>query len=125
MPVAELILGDNRNALAPGELIRSITLSGKALRSRTAFRRQSLTTLGRSAALLIGRRDSEFTLTVTAATARPVVLRFSSVPTETELSQALEAAVPDDLYHRDVHGSPLWKRHLTRRFAEEIRQELA
>jgi CO/xanthine dehydrogenase FAD-binding subunit len=129
MDVAHLIIGDNQNALAPGELIRSITLPETALRSRTAFRQQSLTTLGRSAALLIGRHDPEpnpgFTLTVTASTVRPVQLHFPEVPDETALRLAIDAAIPTELYHADVHGLPAWRRHLTYRLAEEIRRELA
>jgi putative selenate reductase molybdopterin-binding subunit len=125
--VADLIVGDNRHALRPGELIRSITISGAALRSRTAFRQQSLTTLGRSAALLIGRQDPDgsCTVTVTAATVRPVQLRFPEVPGAAELRAAIETSIPADLYHGDVHGKPVWRRHLTFRLAEEIRQELA
>ena len=34
-------------------------------------------------------------------------------------------ADPGDAYVDDVHGCPAWRRHLTRRFAEEIRAELA
>ncbi len=126
LTVVDLIVGNNRHALRPGELIRSITLPRLALTARTAFRQQSLTTLGRSAALLIGREDAggEFTLTVTASTTRPVQLRFERAPAAAELATAIEQAIPDDLYHDDVHGLPAWRRHLTFRLAEEIRQEL-
>jgi hypothetical protein len=89
------------------------------------FRQQSLTTLGRSAALLIGRQDrSGFTLTVTASTVRPVQLRFAQMPGEARLAAAIEQAIEDRLYHDDVHGLPAWRRHLTFRLAEEIRREL-
>jgi CO/xanthine dehydrogenase FAD-binding subunit len=124
--VVQLIVGDNRHSLAPGELIRSITLPGTALHSRTAVRRQSLTALGRSAALLIGRvDDAGFTLTVTASTVRPVPVSFASAPGEAELRTAIDDAIPAELYHADVHGKPVWRRHLTYRLAEEIRRELA
>jgi CO/xanthine dehydrogenase FAD-binding subunit len=125
LAVVDLITGNNQHALAPGELIRSITLPAAALRSRTAFRQQSLTTLGRSAALLIGRLDPDgFVLTVTASTVHPVQLSFAEVPGPAELAAAIEAEIPDELYHDDVHGLPAWRRHLTFRLAEEIRQEL-
>ncbi len=126
LDVVDLVVGDSRTALQPGELIRSITLPGKALRSQTGFRQQSLTTLGRSAALLIGRRDPDgaCTVTVTAATVRPVQLRFAELPGAAELRAALEAAIPAELYHDDMHGKPIWRRHLTFRLAEELRQEL-
>jgi len=29
-----------------------------------------------------------------------------------------------ELYHTDVHGKPLWRKHMTLRLAEEIRVEL-
>jgi CO/xanthine dehydrogenase FAD-binding subunit len=124
--VVDLIIGDNRHGLAPGELVRSITVPPTVLHSRTAFRRQSLTMLGRSAALLIGRQDPDgaFTLTVTASTVRPLALRFASLPGPAELRAAIEA-IGNDLYHDDVHGHPTWRRHLTFRLAEEIRAELA
>ena len=53
--VSEFVTGDGITALAPGELLRAISLPQRALAARTAFRQGSLHTLGRSAALLIGR----------------------------------------------------------------------
>jgi hypothetical protein len=86
-----------------------------------------LHTLGRSAALLAGRRDpgGALILTVTAATRRPVQLRFPALPSAEVLQIALSESIPADIYVDDVHGLPAWRRHLTRVFAEEIRQELA
>lgn len=122
VPVTELITGNNRTSLAPGELIRAIRLPQSALRARTAFRQESLTTLGRSAALLIGRVDEDgtFVLTITASVKRPVQLRFPAVPDHLDLT-----GIPDALYHDDVHGHPVWRRHLTADLAEQIRRELA
>jgi len=127
LPVTELVTGDGQTALTPGELLRSISLPARALASRTALRRQSLTNLGRSAVLLIGRVDPDgaFVLTVTAATVRPVQLRFDQVPAAPELRRALDAAIPFPLYHDDVHGLPEWRRFITEQFSEEIRSELA
>ncbi|MGW9405058.1 FAD binding domain-containing protein [Arthrobacter sp. NPDC055585] len=127
LPVTELVTGDGQTALAPGELLRSITLPAEALASRTAMRRQSLTNLGRSAVLLIGRADpgGTFVLTVTAATVRPFQLRFDAVPSAAELRAALDAAIPFSAYHDDVHGLPEWRRFMTEQFSEEIRSELA
>ncbi|MBP3042281.1 FAD binding domain-containing protein [Arthrobacter jiangjiafuii] len=127
LPVTELVTGDCRTALAPGELLRSVSVPAAALESRTAFRRQSLTNLGRSGALLIGRLDADggFVLTVTAATKRPVQVRFASAPDAAELRAALDAAVEPGLWHDDVHGLPEWRRYMTGRLAEEIRAELA
>jgi CO/xanthine dehydrogenase FAD-binding subunit len=126
LPVADFITGDGQNALAPGELLRSVSLPASSLSSRVAFRRLSLSNLGRSGVLLIGRLDGggRFTLTVTAATKRPVQLRFASLPDAPELADELEAAIPADLYHDDIHGLPEWRRDMTHRLAEEIRAEL-
>ena len=95
---------------------------------RTALRQASLTKLGRSAALLIGTSDparQDLLLTITAATPRPVQLRFDEIPTAEALRQAIDARVPSDGYFADVHGSAPYKRRLTYYFAEQIRQELS
>ena len=127
VPVVELVTGDGQTSLSPGELLRSVTLPAAALQARTAMRRLSLTNLGRSGILLIGRVDPDggFVLTVTAATVRPVQLRFDAVPGRTGLRDALDAAVPFPLYHDDVHGLPQWRQYMTEQLSEEIRAELA
>lgn len=127
IPVAELVIGDGRTALEPGELLRSVTLPAGVLRAGTAFRRQSLTNLGRSGVLLIGRVDEDggFVLTITAATKRPVQLRFPSLPTAVELRTELSEQIDGELWHDDVHGLPEWRHYMTDRLAEEIRAELA
>ncbi|KRE91486.1 FAD binding domain-containing protein [Arthrobacter sp. Soil764] len=127
LPVADFITGDARNRLAPGELLRSVHLPASALSARVAFRRLSLSNLGRSGVLLIGRLDggTSLVLTVTAATKRPVQLRFDALPDADQLTAALDEAIPADLYHDDIHGLPAWRRDMTYRLAEEIRAELA
>jgi hypothetical protein len=57
VPVTEFITGSGRCALAPGELLRSVHLPARALACATAFRQLSLSDLGRSAAVVIGRRS--------------------------------------------------------------------
>lgn len=127
VPVADFVTGDARNCLAPGELLRSVRLPAPALAARVAFRRLSLSNLGRSGVLLIGRLDggASFVLTVTAATKRPVQLRFDALPETDALAGALDEAIPAGLYHDDIHGLPAWRRDMTYRLAEEVRAELA
>ncbi|MBT2519540.1 xanthine dehydrogenase family protein subunit M [Arthrobacter sp. ISL-28] len=127
LPVADFVTGDGQNALTPGELLRSVHLPASALSARVAFRRLSLSNLGRSGVLLIGRLDGggQLTLTVTAATKRPVQVRFRPAPEAAGLREALDAAIPDHLYHDDIHGLPEWRRDMTYRLAEEIRDELS
>ena len=105
LPVVDFVWAPQRNALAPGELLRAIRVPAHALRARTAFRQISLSPLGRSAALVIGRVDADGTavLTVTAATPRPVQVRFASLPGPSVALAALERAVPS--WHDDVHGA--------------------
>ena len=127
LPVSEFIVGPRQTALSSGEVLRAVDLPLDAAGRRTAFRRISLTPLGRSAALLIGTLSpvGEFALTVTAATRRPVLLDFPAIPADAELRHAIANAIPDALYDDDPHGAPDWRRHMTFRFAEQIRRELA
>ena len=83
---------------------------------RFAFRRASLTQLGRSAALIVGTQDKsarDMLLTITAATPRPVQIHFATVPTAEALRRAIDERIPADGYFDDVHGSAAYKRHLT------------
>ncbi|AXJ08718.1 FAD binding domain-containing protein [Arthrobacter sp. PM3] len=132
VPVRDFVTGDARNCLAPGELLRSVHLPASALASRVAFRRLSLSNLGRSGVLLIGRQgraedgaDGALVLTVTAATKRPVQLRLPAGADDAGTGAELDAAIPDGLYHDDIHGLPAWRKDMTYRLAEEIRAELA
>ncbi len=122
----DFVTGNHANVLRPGELLRSIHVPAAALSKRFAFRRASLTHLGRSAALVIGTQaEDDLLLTITAATPRPIQLRFEQAPSATELRRAIDERIPADGYFDDVHGSAAYKRHLTYYFAEQIRAELA
>jgi CO/xanthine dehydrogenase FAD-binding subunit len=126
--VVDFVTGNHANVLRPGELLRKIHLPAAALGRRIALRRASLTKLGRSAALLIGTRDPaarDLLLTITAATPRPVQLRFPRAPSAAALRDAIDTRIPADGFFADVHGSAAYKRHLTYHFAEQIRAELA
>ncbi|MDX6337870.1 MAG: hypothetical protein QOG05_5210, partial [Streptosporangiaceae bacterium] len=103
----------------------------------------SLSRLGRSAALVIGRTDGPgLVLTVTAATPRPVQFRFAARPSPDEATAALDRAGLDRAgldgagldgagldgghltWHDDVHGAPAWRAAMTRRFVAEVAAEL-
>jgi CO/xanthine dehydrogenase FAD-binding subunit len=123
LPTAEFVTGAGETALRPGELLRSIVLPAATLNSRTAFRQFSLTPVGRSAALVIGRRGPDATVfTITASVPSPVQLRFASVPSAACLEAALAAR--ELVYHDDVHGDPRWRAQLTRLLLAEVRDEL-
>jgi CO/xanthine dehydrogenase FAD-binding subunit len=97
--VTDFVTGAGRNVLEPGELLRSVHLPARALDGLTAFRQ------------------------LTAATPRPVQLRFASPPTPDELQASLAAAAPP--YHDDVHGTPAWREAITGQLALEVLEELA
>jgi CO/xanthine dehydrogenase FAD-binding subunit len=123
--VAGFVTGNQRNVLSPGDLLRQIELPIAALKRRCSFRQISLTPVGRSAALLIGAiKDEGLVLTVTASTIRPVQLSFPGMPRANELHDAIIQRIPEAHYHDDVHGKPLWRKHMTLKLAEEIRAEL-
>jgi CO/xanthine dehydrogenase FAD-binding subunit len=124
--VADFVTGNQRNVLAAGDLLRQIDIPVAALTRRCAFRQISLTPVGRSAALLIGSigAEGDLALTVTASTVRPVRLSFAGMPEPSELREAILRRIPNQLYHNDVHGKPPWRKHMTLRLAEEIRDEL-
>ncbi len=125
VPVGDLVTGPGTTALRPGELLRCVTLPAAALGARTAFRRASLAPLGRSAAVVIGRREAggPVVITITAATPRPVQLRFPAPPPAAAAATALDRLSLD--YHRDAHGATAWRAAMTRRYVAEVAAELA
>jgi len=128
VPVTDFVTGAGTTMLSPGELLRSVTLPDTSLRGRTAFRQASLSRMGRSAALVIGRTyGAGLVITVTAATPRPVQLRFAGRPSAAEAEAALDLAGRDGAaltWHDDVHGAPAWRAAMTRRFVAEVAAEL-
>jgi CO/xanthine dehydrogenase FAD-binding subunit len=123
IPVTGFVTGPGTTVLGPGELLRSVTLPDTSLRGRTAVRQASLSPMGRSAALVIGRADGPgLVITVTAATPRPAQLRFAGRPTPGQAVAALDQAALT--WHDDVHGAPAWRAAMTRRFVAEIAVEL-
>ena len=126
--VSDFVRGDASNSLLPGELIRSMFIPAHALRAATAFRRLSLTNLGRTGAMVIGRLDEDghLTLSVSGSTPRPRNLRFGpeAHPSPAGLLALLDAAITGTDYHDDIHGRPAWRRAMTRRLAVEVLGEL-
>ncbi|MET4388127.1 CO/xanthine dehydrogenase FAD-binding subunit [Bradyrhizobium sp. F1.4.3] len=126
IPVVDFVTGNQHNRLTPGDLLRQINIPIAALKRRSAFRQISLAPVGRSAALLIGSLDADgaLALTVTASTVHPIQLSFPKPPDAGALRDAIVQQITDDLYHTDIHGKPLWRKHMTLRLAEEILGEL-
>ncbi len=124
--VTDFVTGNQCNVLGPGDLLRQIDVPLVALRRRVSFRQISLTPVGRSAALVIGTTGNtdDLRLTVTASTVRPIQLRFAAMPTAEVMQESILRDIPDDLYHRDLHGKPVWRQAMTLRLAEQVRREL-
>jgi CO/xanthine dehydrogenase FAD-binding subunit len=118
--VAEFVTGVRSTVLRAGEVLRAVEFPAPP--DWVSLRRASLAPLGRSAALVLARRDgAAFTLTVTASTPAPRVFAFPGVPDERDLATAVDTC---DWYD-DAHGAPDWRRAMTLRFAEELRAEAA
>jgi len=129
LPVTEFVTGSSANVLAGGDVLRSVHLPARALRARTAYRKIAPSPLGRSGVVVIGRRDTaadgdRFMLSVTAATVRPFVFEFASVPSPDDLLAARDG-IPDDCWTDDPHGDPDWRRAMTLLLAEQVRVELS
>lgn len=124
VPVAALMTGNGTNALGPGEVLRAVDFPEHALRARTGFRKIALASLGRSGAVLTGRvdQDGQAVFTITAATLRPVILRYPELP---DAATLLAAANNADGYYTDPLGPADWRRQVSGVLLEEIRQELA
>ena len=124
VPMAGFTTGPQRTVLKPGELLRGIDLPTAALHRRGAMRQASLTVHGRSAALLVATAGAEgFALTITASTVRPLHAAWPTPPSRDVLDAYIEA-IPSELWFDDVHGAPAWRRHMTRRLAAELHEEL-
>lgn len=116
VPVADFVTGVRATALAPGEVLRALEFPAPP--AWAGRRRASLAPLGRSAALVLARRDAAgFTVAVTASTPAPRVFAFATIPD----ADTLAAAIDGCEWHDDAHGAPDWRRAMTLRLAEELR----
>lgn len=123
-PVQHLAGGNGVCTLAPGEVLRAVTIPASALRARLSLQKIALAELGRSGSLVFGRVDDDgaSVFTVTAATEVPVVLRFDALPTADELADAVAGA---PRYYTDPLGAADWRRGVSVVLAERIRQGFA
>jgi CO/xanthine dehydrogenase FAD-binding subunit len=126
--ITDFVTGAAANVMTEGDILRSVFLPATALRGRTAYRKIALSRLGRSGAVVVGRRDrdgdgSAFTLAITGSTTKPVRLTFSAVPSTADLSASL-AGIPDELWHSDAHGAPDWRKAVSSVLGHEILDEL-
>ena len=123
-PVETFVTGQGTNTLAPGEVLRAMDIPARALNARSGFRKIALAELGRSGAVVTGRLDTDghFVTGITAATLRPTILRYPTLPDAETLRRDIESA---DGYYTDPLGSEDWRRAVSAVLAEQIRTELA
>ncbi|MGK9220506.1 MULTISPECIES: FAD binding domain-containing protein [unclassified Microbacterium] len=123
MPVAEIPAGNGLSSLGAGEIIRAIDIPARALRSRAALRRIALAELGRSGAVVTGRVDEggAAVFGITASVARPVVLRWPSLPSAADLRAAVAGAQG---WYTDPLGAADWRRGVSVVLAERCRAAL-
>jgi CO/xanthine dehydrogenase FAD-binding subunit len=123
VPVSEFVTGDQQTVLRHGDILRSISVPEDSLRSRTGFRRVSLSPQGRSGTLVTTRQapSGEITFTITAGTTRPRQFRFDEVPSEAALANSVSGI---DEWFTDAHGAADWRKAMSVLLAEELRREL-
>ncbi|MFT4164971.1 MAG: FAD binding domain-containing protein [Microlunatus sp.] len=121
--VAELVTGNGTNSLRPGEVVRAVVIPRRTLGARTALRKIALAKLGRSGAVLTGRVDPDGSalFVITAATSRPVLLRYRGIPDPATL-RADVAAAPG--YYTDPLGAADWRRQVSQVLMDEVRTDL-
>lgn len=125
-PVTTFVRGPGLTSLTGGEVLRGVDLPGWALRAATASGRAALTTYGRSAALVIGRRDpGAIALTITASVPRPVVLMLPPAPSERTVRATVAEAGAEMGWYADPHGAPDWRAAQTGRLAVEVCEALS
>jgi hypothetical protein len=61
---------------------------------------------------------------VTAATTRPLTVHFAQPPSATLVRARLRELLDPALMVDDVHGHPVWRRHVTQRLAEAVHHDL-
>ena len=133
-PVETFVTGQGTNTLAPGEVLRAMDIPAHALRARSGFRKIALAELGRSGAVVTGRVGTgasaatgnvaagQCVIGITAATLRPTILRYPTVPDAETLRRDIESVGG---YYTDPLGSADWRRGVCVVLAEQIRSELA
>lgn len=120
--VADLVTGAGIVDLAPGEVLREVRVPSAVLAQRTVFRRASLTTTGRTAAMVTGRAGGQGpTITVTASVPAPLGLQARD---HAAVDRWIDRLDSTGAWFEDVHGSRDWRAAMTRRIAHEALDEL-
>lgn len=121
-PVASFVRDVRRTSLAPVEVVRAFEIDASVLAGPAAFRRFSLTSMGRSGGVVVGRPTTDgLVVTITASTVQPRVLHLDATD-----ARSIDAAVDTvGAWYDDPHGAPDWREAQTRRCVHEVVEELA
>lgn len=123
--LTEFVTGIAHTILEPGDVLRSVTIPASALRQPTALRKIALSPLGRSGAVVVGRRaPAGAVISVTAATNVPYVITTDSVDPGDVVAQVY-SAIPESAYYTDPHGAADWRQQVTGTLTREVVTELA
>lgn len=112
--VLDLVTGAGTTQRRPEEALRGVRVDAAALRATYAVRTIALTPVGRSSSVVVARRDAPedgggCTVTVTAATTRPVRVASADVPS----AATVVAALRDAPWYADPHGPADWRAGVT------------
>ena len=119
---APLFAGCCRALLGSFKIWAMATVGGNVCLSLPAAPMVALTVALDGVAQVTAGADG-FALTITASTMRPLHAAWP-VPPSREVLDAYVEATPPELWFDDVHGTPAWRRHMTRRLAAELHEEL-
>ena len=128
MPVVDFVTGNQPTCSRPGDLLRQIDIPPR--RSEAAFGlspdlADAGRPLGRAADRQRRRRRQLRAHRHRFDSAAGPVVASRSLPTASELRERIAQRSRTTLYSHDIHGKPMWRKHMTLRLAEEIRDELA
>ena len=122
--VADVVVGNQRTSLAPGDLLRSIHLPVTALTAHVAARRVSYAEYGRAGVVVLGRAaDDGVVVSVSGGTVRPFAIPVKSTDPDDVVSACI-AAVPDSAWFTDAHGTAGWRRAVAPHLIREVVIEL-
>ncbi|MGI5187372.1 FAD binding domain-containing protein [Promicromonospora sp. CA-289599] len=120
--VADLVTAAEVVDLAPGEVLREVRVPSAVLAQRTVFLRVSLTSTGRTAAMVTGRAGGQGpTIIVTASVPSPLSLHAHD---HAAVDRWIDLLDSTGAWFEDVHGSREWRAAMTRRLAHEALDEL-
>ncbi|MBT0567428.1 FAD binding domain-containing protein [Williamsia sp. CHRR-6] len=118
--IEDVVIDAGMISLAVGDVLRSIMIPAEALIAPTELRTASYARLGRSGSLVIGRvTKSGLLISVSAATRRPYAITTDRSDPAT-VAAVVDAALPESAFHADAHGTPDWRRGVTRHLVAEV-----